>query len=134
MASNNGKLTRNEEGYVQSRLQGISQRQSYKDNYKCAKASDKNIDERACRLEKKPKVKARLDELMGKVMKKAEEEGLLSATDVLRKINELILRNEKKDDKVALEALKTYGKHHKLFTDKVEHSGEIKLPTIKITK
>jgi len=26
------------------------------------------------------------------------------------------------------------GKHLKLFTDKVEHSGEIKLPTIKITK
>lgn len=26
------------------------------------------------------------------------------------------------------------GKHLKLFTDKIEHSGEIKLPTIKITK
>jgi len=26
------------------------------------------------------------------------------------------------------------GKHLKLFTDKVEHSGEIKMPIIKITK
>lgn len=31
-------------------------------------------------------------------------------------------------------ALRDIGKHNKLFTDKVEHSGEIKLPTIKITK
>ncbi len=31
-------------------------------------------------------------------------------------------------------ALQDVGKHLKLFTDKVEHSGEIKMPVIKITK
>jgi len=127
-------LTRNQEGFVQSLLKGLSQRKAYKANYKCKTMSDKTIDEAASRLFHNSKVNARFHELNDKLMEKAEQEGLLSATDVLRKINELILRNEKRDDKVALEALKTYGKHHKLFTDKIEHSGEIKLPTIKITK
>ena len=31
-------------------------------------------------------------------------------------------------------ALKDVGRHLKMFTDKVEHSGKIELPTIKITK
>lgn len=34
----------------------------------------------------------------------------------------------------ALRSNELLGKHLKLFTDKVEHSGEIKMPSIKITK
>lgn len=38
------------------------------------------------------------------------------------------------DSSGANKSLENLGKHLKLFTDKVEHSGEIKMPTIVITK
>ena len=126
-------LTPKQEGFLQSMLEGKSQRQAYKDNYDCKNMADKTIDEAACRLLANSKVNARWLELTTKLRQKAEEEGLLSATDVLRKVVELIERNEEEDDRTALEALKTYGKHLRLFTDKVELEVT-KMPDIKITK
>lgn len=113
-------LTDKQEGYLYSMLSGLSQREAYKENYNCENMSDKTIDEAACRLLANSKVNTRWIELTTKVREKAEEEGLLTAIDVLRKMSELIERNEYVDDRIALNGLKTYGKHHKLFTDKVE--------------
>lgn len=126
------KLTIKQEKFVQGLLKGLSQREAYKKSYDCTRMKDSVIDVKACELLKSGKVSVRYDELRGKVVKKAEEEGLLSATDILRKINELILRNERDDDKTALNGLVAYGKYHGMWVEKTEHSGEINIPTINI--
>lgn len=114
------RLTDKQEGFVQSLLKGKTQRQAYKDNYKAGNMKDETIDSKACTLLKQGKVKARYDELHGKVRQKAEEEGLLSATQILHKLKALIERNEEVDDKTALNGMIAYGKTHGIFTEKVE--------------
>ena len=114
-------LTKFEESLVQAMLTARSQREAYKMSlYKSDKMSDEHIDREASVILARPMVAQRLEELQGKVRQKAEEQALLSATDVLRKIQELIDRNEGKDDRTALNGLIAYGKHHKLFTEKQE--------------
>ena len=114
------KLTAKREAFIQGLLKGESQRQAYKHAYNAENMTDKCIDEAACRLLASSKVNARYYSLMTKLQDKAEEQGLLEATDVLKKIVDLIERNEGEDDRAALEGLKTYGKHLKMFTDRVE--------------
>jgi len=126
-------LTAKREGFLQSLRKGDSQRQAYKDNYNAENMTDKTIDEEACKLLALPKVNTRYREMMMELREKANEEGLMSATEVLRKLNELIVRNEEEDDRVALDGLKTYGKHHGLFTDKIELEVT-KMPAIRIIK
>ena len=135
MGAKSDKLTDKQEKYVQQLLiTDNSQRDAYKIAYpKSLKWKDSSVDESASRLFHNVKVQARYNELHDKIRQKAEDEGLLSATDVLRKINELIVRNEEEDDRTALEALKTYGKHLKLWTDKVELSVK-ELPEIIIKR
>jgi len=129
----NGELTKKEESLVQAMLVEESQRKAMiASDYKTDNMKPETIDNAASRILRKPHVSARYEELKARLVLKAEEEGLLSATDILRKLAELIIRNEKLDDRVALDGIKAYGKKHGLFTDKVEHSGEIKIPDIKI--
>lgn len=114
------RLTDKEEGYVQGLLKGLSQREAYKQSYNASRMKDESIDVRACELFKKSKVKLRYDELHDKVIEKAESEGLMTATELLKILNELIVRNLNTDDKIALEGIKTLGKNLNTFTDKVE--------------
>jgi hypothetical protein len=123
------KLTDKQEGFVMSLIQGDSQRQAYIANYNTENMTDKTIDELACRLFANVKVRARYDELKDALVEKAEEEGLLTAIDLLKKLAKLIERNEDIDDRVALDGIKTYGKHHGTFADKIEHSGSIDITT-----
>ena len=127
-------LTPKQEGFVLSLVEGKSQREAYKLNYDCKIMSDKIIDETACRLLAKDKVNARYKELMGALREKAQEEGLLTATDVLRKVVELIERNENVDDKTALDGLKTYAKRFQLFNDKIELDAKLEMPSIMYKK
>ena len=129
------KLTDKETKFINELLKpDVSQREAYKRSYNAENMSDATIDVKACNLLKKDKIRVRYEQMRQRLEQKAQEEGLLSATDVLKGIADLYYRNKGEDDKVALDALKTYGKHHALFTDKVEHSGEIKLPQIKIVR
>ena len=128
------KLTDKEEGFVQGLLKGLSQREAYKGSYNTSRMKNETIDNKACLLFKKNEVRVRYEELHDKMIDKAEQEGLMNATELLRKLNELILRNEKTDDRTALEGIKTLGKNMKLFTDKVEHSGEINIPQTNIKR
>ena len=114
---------------------GDSQRKAYRKAFpKCKNWKDETVDSKASILAKTDKIKARLAELSEQMKQKTEESALLSASEVLDKIKALIDRNEEEDDRTALKALELYGKHLKLFTDKVEHSGEISMPVIKISK
>lgn len=63
-------LTVKEEKYVQNLLKGMSQREAYKNSYNASNMKDKTIDERACVLFKKDKIKTRYQELIEKTAKK----------------------------------------------------------------
>ena len=124
-----------EDQYAMYLYLGDSQIDSYKKAFpKCKNWKDDTIYVKASVLANSDKIKVRLKELEEQMKQKTEESALLSATDVLKGIQDIIDRNKEEDDKTALKALELYGKHLKLFTDKVEHSGEISMPTIKITK
>ena len=121
--------------YANNLFLGDSQRVAFKKVFPLSKNwKNETVDSKASILAKDEKVKARLIELQEKFKQKVKESALLSASDVLNKIIDLIDRNEGEDDRTALKGLELYGKHLKLFTDKVEHSGEIKMPIIKISK
>ena len=114
---------------------GDSQIDSYRKAFpKCKNWKNDTVYPKASKLAKTDKIKIRMKELEEQMKQKTNTEALLSASDVLDKIKELIVRNEEEDDRTALKGLELYGKHLKLFTDKVEHSGEIKMPVIKIGK
>ena len=114
---------------------GDSQIDSYRKAFpKCKNWKNDTVYVKASVLANSDKIKVRMKELEEQMKQKTNTEALLSASDVLDKIKELIDRNEEEDDRTALKGLELYGKHLKLFTDKVEHSGEIKMPVIKITK
>lgn len=86
-------LTQRREKYVCELIKGKSQREAYKAAFLCGKQSDKTIDEKACRLLKIPAVRARYDELRGKVERKAEEQAVMSAVEVLREIESIAKSN-----------------------------------------
>ena len=78
-------LTAKQEKFVQNLLQGMSQREAYKNSFNAEKMSDKTIDSKACNLLKQDKVRARFNELRDKV----EREAVLSAFEkrmILRQI------------------------------------------------
>lgn len=83
------KLTQRREKYIRELIKGKSQREAYKAAFLCGKQSDKTIDEKACRLLKVPEVRARYDELRGKVESKAEEQAVMSAVEVLKEIESI---------------------------------------------
>jgi len=74
-----------------------------------------------------------INEAIQKEMDKRSERVKMDADDVLKEIKELAFRNKEKDDKLMLEALKTYGKHLKLFTDVIEHDIK-EIPEINIKR
>ena len=128
-------LTDKQEKYVQGLLKGLSQREAYHEAYpKSKKWKDTSVDSKASTLLSNVKVKQRFDQLKGKAMEIVERRGLLDAADVLEKIRNIIVANEEESPQIALKGLELYGKHLKLFTDKVEHSGKIEMPSIKIGK
>lgn len=70
-------LTVKQEKFIQGLLDGLSQRQSYKQSYSCKNMSDKAIDEEASKLFNNPKVTQRYQRLLDaysshKVIKRAE--------------------------------------------------------------
>lgn len=75
-----------------------------------------------------------IQERIDKLMKERANKVDISSESVLNGILDVIDRNKGEDDKTVLKGYELLGKHLKLFTDRVEHSGEIKMPIIKIGK
>lgn len=87
------KLTDKQEKFVQELLKGKSQREAYKASYNAEKMKDNVIDIKASELFKNGKVKVRYDELKDKLVKKAEDECIVTATDVLRELTKIGFAN-----------------------------------------
>jgi len=95
---------------------------------------------------RKPNIEEEIQRLMNKRAEKAE----ISAENILNSILDIrdtcsqkfditdkegnVVGKSIYDINGALKSNELLGKHLKLFTDKVEHSGEIKMPVIKISK
>lgn len=132
-------LTQKQEKYVQNLVAGMSQREAYKDAYNALKMKDSTIDEKASRLLSQDKVRARYDDLMGRVRDEADAAAVASALEVLQELSAIALGKKEYpsldifgnpvDRPVSvgarLKALELMAKKYGLLTDKVEHSGNI---------
>lgn len=134
------KLTIKQEKYAQGLFAGLSQREAYKQAYNCTNMQDKTVDEEACKLAALPKISTRVDELIEEVKTKniVTKEWVLNNLKVItercmqaepvlvREGNEWVESGEYRfDSSGANKSLELIGKHLKLFTEKVEHSGEL---------
>jgi len=129
------KLTDKQEAFVQALLiPDTSQRSAYKQAYNASNMKDETIDNKASLLFKKEKVRARYHELHDKVVQMAEDKAIFTVEGLLIDLKELIDRNKDADDRISLDGIKTGMKYMGMLTDKVEHSGEIAMPAIKISK
>jgi len=128
------KLTDKQERFVMAVIEGKSQSDAFRLAYDTSKYTEKSIHERASAMMANVKVKSRYEELHGKIRDKAEKKAIFTVEGVLNDMKELIERNKGEDDRVAIDGLKTVMKHLGMLTDKLELSGEIKMPTIIIGK
>lgn len=78
-------LTIKQEKFIQNIVNGMSQREAYKDAYN-AKYKDEVIDVRACELFKSSKVQVRYNELI----KQLEDESIMSAKDRMKWLSDVI--------------------------------------------
>lgn len=86
--------------------------------------SAKTAEVQACKLLRVPKVASAVKEAMDK---RGEKTGI-TAEEVLRRLDRLAtIAEEQGELNAAIRANELLGKHHKLFTEKVEHSGGIQL-------
>ena len=90
------RLTAKQEKFVQGLIKGLTQREAYKQAYSAKNMKDNTIDRKAYEVLKKDYVRARFDELNGKVVKRAEEKSIASATEVMEFYSDL-MRGFKKD-------------------------------------
>lgn len=78
-------LTIKQEKFIQNIVNGMSQREAYKDAYN-AKYKDEVIDVRACELFKSSKVQVRYNELI----KQLEDKSIMSAKDRMKWLSDVI--------------------------------------------
>jgi phage terminase small subunit len=145
----NATLTPKQEKFVQGLFTGMSQREAYKSAYDCAKMKDATIDKRASEIAQKGEIKGRLKELQENLamrntvsvewvlnnLKEVVERCMQAEPVLIRDGDEWIESGEYQfAHSGANKSLELIGKHLGMFTDKLEHSGKIELPSIIITK
>ena len=80
-------LTPKQEKFVRNLIQGMSQREAYKNSYDAENMTDKSIDEEACRLFKDSKVSSRYKELQDRL----EDATIMTAKERLEYLTEVIM-------------------------------------------
>ena len=148
------KLTAKQEGFVNDMVSGkMNPTEAYKNNYKTSRMKNKTIWEAASRLKSDSKVTARCDELL----KIFQDEAIMSRGELLRELKELFYIATGKEptreavfdvisgdririsDKVfykvnfqaAVSLAHQIAKLEGWETDKIEHSGDIKVNIVK---
>lgn len=79
-------LTAKQEKFVRNLIQGMSQREAYKNSYDAENMTDKSIDEEACRLFNDIKIATRYKELMDR----AATASVMTAQERLEFLTEVI--------------------------------------------
>jgi len=114
-----GKLTPKQERFVAEYLIDLNATAAYQRAGYAGRGHSAEVC--AHLLLKKPHVQAAVAEANAKRLKRVA----LTADDVLKRLEDLADGAERDADK--LRALELIGKHLKLFTEKVEHSGEVRV-------
>lgn len=83
------RLTDKQEKFVQELIKGKTQREAYKIAYGASKMKENTIDRKASELMNNGKIRARYNELKNKVIKRAEEECIVTATEVLSELKRI---------------------------------------------
>ena len=139
-------LTDKQEKFVMAVVQGMTQADAFRHAYDTSKYTEKSIHEKASQLMTNVKIKSRYEELRGKVVEHMEKkaivtvEGLLNDLQMIKETSLLKMpvmkRTENGEEQVgeeildpasAIKAIELMGKHLKMFTDKVEHSGSVEV-------
>lgn len=79
-------LTAKQEKFVRNLVQGMSQREAYKNSYDAENMTDKTIDEEACRLFNDCKINARYRELQDRL----DKHTIMTAQERLEYLTEVI--------------------------------------------
>ena len=83
-------LTPKRERFVQELIKGKSQRVAYRIAYPSSKKwKDNVVDSKASNLLKDGKVRARYDEIRGKVVKRAEDKAIITAEEIIQGITDI---------------------------------------------
>lgn len=90
------KLTIKQETFIQNIINGMTQRDAYKNAYNTKNMKDKTIDENACRLFNDSKIVARYEELK----KKLEDKAIMSAIERMKLLSQIASGQKKEKDKV----------------------------------
>jgi phage terminase small subunit len=123
-------LTVKQEKFVQNILNGMTQRQAYKDAYNAENMKDETIDSEACILFKDRKVAERYQELL----KEMEKVAVMSALEKRKLLKDMIL-NEKNSMGDRLKALDIDNKMSGEYIEnlKVESDNTLDV-TVKVVK
>lgn len=93
-AKDTDRLTVQQACFIRELLAGRTQREAYRVAYpKSSGASDKTIDERACKLFNRPKIKARYEQLRDVAVLDIEADGIASAQRVLQELANIAFAN-----------------------------------------
>lgn len=98
------RLTEKQEKFVQGLLKGLSQREAYKSAYNASNMKDETIDNKACNLLKKANVRARYEELRGKVIAKSEKKAIADALEIMEYWTS-VMRGESQSQVVVVEGV-----------------------------
>lgn len=94
-------LTAKQEKFVRNLIEGMSQREAYKNSYNASNMTDKTIDEKACLLFADDKIRARYKELQEQLAKAS----IMSATERLQYLTSVVKEHEEADYNVKLKAI-----------------------------
>lgn len=117
-------LTAKQEKYVNNLIAGMSQREAYRAAFDPKTASDETVDNKASKLLKKDKVRARYEELRGEVRQAASAAAVASAIEVEEFIT-AVMRGEIPDmsGRERLKSAELMAKRWGILTENMRISG-----------
>ena len=108
-------LTAKQEKFVRNLIEGMSQREAYKNSYNAENMADKTIDEKACVLFADEKIRARFRELQDELAKAS----ILTATQRAVILSNIATDNEE-DTNTKIRAIDTLNKMSGEYVTKVQ--------------
>lgn len=106
-------LTAKQEKFVRNLIEGMSQREAYKNSYNASNMADKTIDEKACLLFADDKIRTRYKELQEELAKAS----ILSVTERAILLSDIARGEEKTENKI--KAIDTLNKMTGEYTTQV---------------
>ncbi len=108
-------LTAKQEKFVRNLIEGMTQREAYKNSYDAENMTDKSIDEEACRLFNDTKISSRYRELQDELAKQS----ILSATQRAVILSNIATDNEE-DTNTKIRAIDTLNKMSGEYVQKID--------------